>query len=177
MARQWQAVILFPATAVANLGLPMLSGVIPERNFRKYRRYLLINFGLTSGLAAAVAVPVALSSPWLIRLYGPGFVGGAGTFVLLAAATLLMAMNICVGHAIWSLDALRAGMILALVRGGVLVAASYPLVRRGAEGLALAYLVMAFVQTAVTVPFMIWLLRRIRREWGGRSLEALGGVP
>jgi O-antigen/teichoic acid export membrane protein len=145
----------------------MLSSVIPERSFRKYSRYLLVNFGLTSSSAAAVAAVVAVFSPWLVRLYGVGFAGGAGAFALLSVATVLMAMNICVGQAIWSLDAPRAGMILALMRGGVLVVVSYPLAYRGAEGLALAYLVMGIAQTAVSAPFMVWLLSRTRREWDG----------
>lgn len=166
-ARQWQSMVLFFTNAVANLGLPMLSSVLPERDGRKYRRHLALNFALTAGLAAAVAVPVVVASPWVMRLYGPEFQGRGLVLVWISASAVLMAANVSVGHAIWSLDASRAGVLLALARGAALVAFSYLLVDRGADGIALAWLAMGVVQTAIQVPFMAWLLRKQERDWGG----------
>jgi hypothetical protein len=40
------------------------------------------------------------------------------------------------------------------------VIASYALVQGGASGLAGAHVIMGVIQTAATVPFMAWILRR-----------------
>jgi O-antigen/teichoic acid export membrane protein len=166
-ARQWQTLVLFLSSSVANLGLPMLANVAPHRDHPKYLKYLGANFALTSGLAVVTAIPVAASSNWIMSFYGPEFAGRGIVLTWICAGAVLMALNAAVGQAIWSLNAARAGMLLAILRGGALVAAAYLLVDRGAEGLAGAYVAMGLIQTLTQAPFMAWLLRRQRREWSG----------
>lgn len=155
----WQLFILFFSNAISNIGLPILSNIRAERNAAKYRKCLAMTFLLTIAPAAAVGVPVALCSKWIMRMYGAEFAHGATALVLIAAASVLTAANIPVGHAIWSLDAIKSAVALAAVRGGALVIAAYALANKAATGLAEAYLIMAAVQTAASVPFMIWVLR------------------
>ncbi len=138
----------------------MLSNLRAERDPAKYKNCLATNFLLTSAPAIAIAVPVAICARFIVRLYGPAFEHGATALALISLAAVLSAINIPVGHAIWSLDATMSAVLLALLRGGVLVAAAYALARGGATGLAGAYVIMGVIQTVATVPFMIWLLRR-----------------
>jgi O-antigen/teichoic acid export membrane protein len=156
----WQMLIVFFSTAMSNIGLPMLSNIRAERDPAKYKRCLAISFLLTSVPAIAIAVPVAIFSPLIVRLYGPAFEHGATALALISFAAVLSAINIPVGQAIWSLDAIVPAVLLALLRGGVLVAASYALAAKGASGIAAAYVIMGLIQTAATVPFMIFILRR-----------------
>lgn len=165
-ALQWQFVILFFASAVGNLGLPMLANLAGDRDAKRYTRLLSWIGGITTASAAATALPIALASPYIMRAYGEAFHKGAVTLVLICVATVLSAANICVGHAIWSLGAASWGMVLSFLRGGVLVAASYLLIpMHGAAGLALSYVVMGLVQTVVQVFFILWLIRQRSREW------------
>jgi O-antigen/teichoic acid export membrane protein len=143
----------------------MLANAVPQRDHARYLRTLGANFALTSGLALLVALPVAAAGPWIMPLYGPDFVGRGAVLAWTAAGALLMALNVAVGQAIWSLDAARAGMLFALLRGAALVAAAYALAGRGADGLAGAYVIMGLVQTAAQAPFMWWLLARQKRRW------------
>jgi O-antigen/teichoic acid export membrane protein len=156
----WQMFILFFSSAISNIGLPVLSNVRAERDAAKYRTCLAVNFLLTSAPAVAIAVPVAVCSRFIVRLYGPAFEHGAAALALISVAAVLSALNIPVGHALWSLDATAPAVLLALLRGAALVLASCALAGRGATGLAAAYVVMGVIQTAATIPFMIWLLRR-----------------
>lgn len=158
-ALHWQLFILFFSTAVSNIGLPILSNIRAENDPAKYRRCLGITFALTTAPAVLVAIPVALFASSILRFYGPSFVQGTTALVLISISSVLTAMNIPVGHAIWSLDAIRSGVAIALLRGGVLVGAAYMLAHRAAAGLSEAYLIMAVIQTAVSIPFMFWLLR------------------
>ena len=156
----WQMFITFFSTAISGIGLPMLSNLRGERDRAGYRSCLAANFLLTSAPAIAIAVPVAICARFILRLYGPTFEHGATALVLISFAAVLSAMNIPVGHAIWSLDATTPAVLLSLLRGAALVLASYALAGNGATGIAGAYVIMGVIQTAATAPFMIWLLRR-----------------
>ena len=156
----WQMFILFFSNAISSIGLPLLSNARAEGDPAKYKRYLAINFVLVSAPAIAVAVPVVICSRLIVRIYGPAFEHGAGALALIGLAAVLSAVNIPVGHAIWSLNATSSAMLLALLNGGTLLFAAYALCGRGAIGLAGAYVIMGVVQTAANIPFMTWLLRR-----------------
>src|SRR6266403_854960 len=117
------------------------------------------NVLLTSVPAITIAVPVAICAPFIMRLYGPAFEHGATALVLISFAAVLSAIALPIGHVIWSLDATISAVLLALLRGGVLVIASYALAQGGATGLAGAHVIMGVIQTAA-VPFTFWILRR-----------------
>lgn len=156
----WQMLILFFSQAISSIGLPMLSNLRSEGNVTKYKKFLGITFLLIPAPAAIVAVPVAACSPWIMRLYGTSFQHGAPALALMSVAALLSAVNIPVGHALWSLNATTPAVLLALLNGGTLVIAAYALATKGALGLASAYVVMGIFQTIVSAFFVSWLLRK-----------------
>lgn len=156
----WQLLILFFSNAISNIGLPMLSNVRAERDPAKYKKCLALNLLLTSVPAIAIAIPVAISAPSIMRLYGVVFEHGTIALALMSLAAVLAAINLPVGHVIWSLDATVSAVLLALLRGGALVISSYALVERGAAGVAGAYVIMGVIQTAASAPFIAWILRR-----------------
>ena len=164
-AFQWNTVILFFSGALGNLCLPLLSSVLPEKNMAKYVRILLANFVLTTGSALVLAVPVAIAAPFVMSLYGKSFAHAHNTLLLVCVAAVLFAANTTVGHAIWSLDATVSGVVLALMRGVLLVAAAYSLRSYGALGLAGSYAFMALAQTLVSCGFMWWLIRGRSAQW------------
>jgi O-antigen/teichoic acid export membrane protein len=156
----WQMFITFFSNAIAQIGLPMLSNLRGERNSASYKTCLAVTFVLTSVPAIAIAVPVALCSGSILHLYGPTFQHGSTALMLISLSAVLSAINIPVGHAIWSLDATTPAVLLSLLRGGVLVLASFALAHKGATGMAAAYVIMGIVQTVATAPVMLWLVRR-----------------
>jgi O-antigen/teichoic acid export membrane protein len=159
-AFHWQLFILFFSNAISRIGLPMLSNLRAEHDAAKYKHCLAISFVLTSVPAFAIAIPVALGSRFIVSLYGPSFEHGAAALSLISLAAVLSAMNIMVGHAIWSLEATTPAVLLAALNGASLVLASYALAGNGAVGLAGAYVITGLIQTAVNIPFMGWLLKR-----------------
>jgi O-antigen/teichoic acid export membrane protein len=156
----WQLLIMFFSNAISNIGLPMLSNLRAERDPAKYKKCLAMNLFLTSAPAIAIAVPVAICAPFIMRLYGPAFEHGATALALISLAAVLSAVTLPIGHVIWSLDATISAVLLALLRSGTLVVASYALAEGGARGVAGAYVIMGIVHMAVIVPFTFWILRR-----------------
>jgi O-antigen/teichoic acid export membrane protein len=166
VARQWQAVVLFLASAVAGLGLPLVASALPSRDLGGLRRALGASFAASTGLALLVAIPVAALAPWLLAASGPAFAGRGPVLVLCCGAAVLLAANMAVGQAIWALGAHRAGVALAALRGALLVILTAALAPRGAGGVALAWFLTAAILTAVQAPFVAWVLSRKRAEWG-----------
>ncbi len=165
VARQWQAVVLFLASAVSGLGLPLVASALPSRDHRALRRALVASFAASTGLALLAALPVGLLAPRLLAASGPGFAGRGEVLVLCCASAVLLAANMAVGQAIWALGAHRAGVLLAFLRGSMLVFLSWALASRGADGVALAWVGTGAALTLVQAPFMAWLLARKRAEW------------
>lgn len=155
----WQLLIMFFSTAISSVGLPMLSNVRSEGDPEKYKRFLAIDFILVPAPAFFVAIPVVLCAPWIIQLYGPAYANGAPALALIGFAAVLSALNIPVGHALWSLDATKPAMLLALVNGTTLITAAYFLANKGAAGLAGAYGITGVVQTCASAIFIVWLVR------------------
>jgi O-antigen/teichoic acid export membrane protein len=156
----WQNFILFFSSAIASIGLPILANLRAEQNAASYKKCLKTNFLFVLMPALAVAVPVAVCSPLILRLYGPSFAHGSGALMLIALAAILNAANTPVGDVLWSLDATASATVLAFVNGVTLVLASYALSGKGAAGLAGAYVVMGLVQTAINAPVVTWLVRQ-----------------
>jgi O-antigen/teichoic acid export membrane protein len=165
VARQWQAVVLFLSGAVSGLGLPLVASALPARDPAALRRALGASFAASTGLALLAAAPVALLSPLLLSWSGPAFAGRSAVVVLTCGAAVLLSANVAVGQAIWALGAHRAGVLLALLRGVLLVGLSAWLAPRGAVGIATAMLASAALLTAVQAPFLGWLLSRTATAW------------
>ena len=164
-AMQWQFVIMFFAGAISSTGLPLLSNTLSERDMSKYKRVLAWIFAATTGSALVVAIPIAVAAPFLMHLYGHGFLHSDAAVRLLCISAVLSAMNIVVGHAVWSLDATVSGMLLALMRGASLVGFAVLFAHSGATGLASAYLGMTVLQTLTSLVFMRWLLANRSTAW------------
>jgi len=158
-AFQWQTVILFLSNAVSQIGLPTLSGIRAQGDPGRYMKAFFSLMFMTATPAVLLGLPVILLSHHIMKLYGPDYVRGSAALGLICVGAILTSLNIPCGHAIWSLDAPIAGMLFALLRGGLLAAFAWWLTPMGAVGLAGAYLCMALVQTLVQGPYLYLLLK------------------
>ncbi len=162
---QLQTVMLFFSSAISEVVLPVLSNAVPERNISKYKRLLLLNTLTTVGSVVMLAIPLAIFAPLVMSIYGHGFHGGALVLRIICLSAVIGAVNNSVGHAIWSLNAATAGVLLALMRSVVLVIGAYWLIGEGAVGLALAYLILSVIQTSTHVAYIKHLLAKCERNW------------
>ena len=174
-ANQWQAAVTFITAAVGQIGLPIISNCAAERNFPKLLRYLGIVLLGTTGMTIFGALPVFALAPWFMGLFGPGFVQGTDVLRLLCVYTFISSCGYAAGHAIWSLNRTRAGMLFALMRGGLLVLGAFLWADRGAVGLAWAYIFMTCVQQLITVIYMYFMLKSVAVSWSLERVAAAAG--
>ena len=136
-ASQWRNAIGFIPAVLAQFALPILSSLNGERDASRYGRALRWNLILTAAAATAVAVPVALGAPLIMRLYGRGFQQGWPVLVLSAATAVISCINGVVGTAILSSGSVWVGLAFNGMWALVLLAGCYRFVHTSlALGLA-----------------------------------------
>jgi O-antigen/teichoic acid export membrane protein len=122
---QWRNAIGFIPAVLAQFALPILSSLNGERDVSRYGRALRWNLILTAVAATAVAVPVALGAPQIMRLYGRGFQQGWLVLILSAATAVISCINGIVGTAILSAGSVWVGLAFNGMWAAALLAGCY----------------------------------------------------
>jgi O-antigen/teichoic acid export membrane protein len=136
-ANQWGNAIAFIPSVLAQVALPLLSSVNGERDSSHYSQALRWNLILTAAAATAVAGPVALAAPYIMRLYGSTFQQGSLVLVLLSATSVISCLNGVIGTAIFSAGSAWARFAFSAMWAAVFIAGCHFLVPKSlAVGLA-----------------------------------------
>ena len=168
---QWQGAITFISSATVASSLPVLTSVFASGNLGEYGSQLRRVFMVTSVSAAMVALPIALMSGSIVRLYGKDFRGAASTLVVVCIFSFLNAAAAPVGTMLWSTGSTTAGLVLAVIGGVSLLLFAALLTRMGATGLAMAYLGLSLVQ--VITSWLWWTRYKSRRHMPSMLSSAL----
>jgi O-antigen/teichoic acid export membrane protein len=141
-ASQWHLAILVVPGVLSQIVLPLLSNLNGENKQAMYRKVLKYNALINGGIALAVAIPIALLSPVIMRSYGTGFEEGALVLVLLSMSSVLMAVNAVIGQSLASKNKMWIGLLFNVLWGVIILFSSLIAIRQGygAIGLAVAYL-------------------------------------
>lgn len=152
-ANQWVAAILFIPGMIGQIVLPILSNLNGLSDRAKYRKIIYYNVILNGGVSFAIALPIAILAPFIMRSYGAKFEQGAPVLVLLCVCSVLISMNNVIGQAIASKSKMWNGLFLNALWATTLLISSFFLIRLGygAIGLAfanlIAYLLHSFFVT------------------------------
>lgn len=170
-ANQWKSAILFAPLVLAQFALPILSNLNGERDLQRYEKTLKWHVILTAAVSAAVAVPVALASPFIMTLYGRSFREGWLVLVLSAATAVIACLCGVVGTAILTAGSVWVSCAFNAMWAAVFLAGCYLLIPRHlALGLA-ASMLLAYVAHAVWQG--LYLRHALKRLVRQRSAEGL----
>jgi O-antigen/teichoic acid export membrane protein len=159
-ASQWRYAIAFVPGVLTQFALPVLSNLNGERDASLYGKALRWNLSLTSLAAIAVALPVALSAPLIMRLYGHGFQDGSVLLVLSAVTAVISSLNGVVGTAILSAASVWVGFAFNAMWALVFLGGCYWLVPANlAVGLMSAMLAAYVAHTTWQAAYLLHLRR------------------
>jgi O-antigen/teichoic acid export membrane protein len=158
-AKQWSILILYSPTTLSNVTFPILSNLLGNGQPGQFKKMIVHNSLLLAGTAIAVGVPVAIFSRYIMGIYGHGFAEGWLVLLAICGYSVLYASNIVVGQAIWTLNLIRAGVLLSFVRAAAMLLFWQFFAGKGAVGLALTYLFTHVLQTAYQIPY-VWFNAR-----------------
>lgn len=143
-ANQWNAIILYIPSVLANVVLSYLSGTVQNKAEHSKNLNMMTKVNFLSSLIPFILVFV-FSSP-ISSLYGPSFVGLKETLVILVLSTVFIAISnvysselISHGH-VWPLFAMRLSRDIIIFAGSYLVIVS-SIVDGGAKAVALCTVV------------------------------------
>jgi O-antigen/teichoic acid export membrane protein len=153
-AKQWHILILYLPNMLSSMTLPVLSNLLGENQRKQYKKMLVVNSVLLSGIALVAAVPTAVLSKIIMRSYGQGFSEGWPVLVVISIYSVLWASIIVIGQAMWSTGASTEAMIFAALRSVILISSGWFLVKYGAVGLSLAFLITYAVQIVYLIPYV-----------------------
>lgn len=165
-------VIIFFPFILNQVLFPILSNVYSSRS--QARKLFLASLGIVSAISLVFALPLILFSPLIMRTFGSGFEGSWRVLVFLALSSIFMATTSVADVVIWSSGRMWASFFLKLVWGGIFIAAAVVLLRYGAEGLSLAYLVS---YAALLLLSLAYIFSRTQLEDGSKGIPPflLGG--
>jgi O-antigen/teichoic acid export membrane protein len=170
-ANQWRMAILFVPQRVCMIVLPVLSSLAGEGRIREYRRTLRAGVLLSTGLATAAAVPVALLSFWIMRAYGQDFTSRSSALVLLAASAVFMSAAVVGGQAIISLGKAWYRLVVhGMWSATMLIGAGILLTGGGtATELALANVIACAAQCIAQYGFLSLAMRSLPADIQGQT--------
>jgi len=148
---------MFIPTQMLGALMPALSRGHARGDGAERRLLLRYNAATACGIAILTAIGGALLAPWLMRLFGDGFVGGEATLRLLLLATPLEALSVTLYQDIQSKGRYWVNLWWVNVPRAVAVLAAAALLvpHRLSEGLALAWLIGWTVALAGTILSMM----------------------
>lgn len=139
-ANQWRSPILFLCNSLGNVVLPVLSSLNTLADREKFYKILKANLIINGLLALSISILFALISPWILQMYGEGFITGVWVFVFTVLSTPFQAICVVLGETIVSHGKLWKHASLHLVWVGVASALSiYLIPSYGALGIAIAF--------------------------------------
>lgn len=139
-ADRWRTAILFLPSLLGGVTLPMLSSLQSKADSGRYQSMLWANIKFSVLASFAVAAPVALVAPWIMKSYGPGFREGSWVLITLCATAVAYAAFWIVNQSMLSRGHVMTIFYINLGWAVTLLTAEWLLRRNGAKGLAFAYL-------------------------------------
>jgi len=163
VAGSWQKVIFFIPQCLNAIALPMLSdfhGTKQRIQYLKTFWYSIILIGIS---ALGVAIAIAVASPFIMKIYGAGFLSGKYVLMFMSFSAVIIVIDNFVGVAILSIGKMWFLVATAAVWAITSITASYFLVPLyGAIGLSLA-------MAAAYVLHVLCDMLYIARFYGDRS--------
>jgi len=144
----WAQLVLFIPSQVAGPTLPLLTKLSAAGDRAGYKKLLTESALVVFGVALAVAVPLAIASPLIMRAYGRGFSRGSAALSVIVLAYAVGAVTMVFRGTLLSSGRAWLQNAHVAIWGLVLIGSFFALRRFGALGLAESY-GAAFVTLAV----------------------------
>ncbi len=161
-ANQWYAAVLFLPSALCGPVLPVLSERVGQGDAPGVRKVLLASLAMNAAAVLPIVVAGSLASPWIMRMYGPGFADAWPTLVVVLATAGVVAITNPVGYVLAASSRLWLGFVMNSGWAAVFLGATFALVSWGALGLATGRLVGYLVHALWTAWFAVSFVRARR---------------
>ena len=154
-ANQWRLAILFLPVSLGASVLPILSNLKGTHQWNSYIKVTKTAVFSSAILSLLIALPIALTSAYIMGFYGNNFRSYNSTLVLLACTAVITSITSAIGNSIASLDKMWWGFVLNLTWGFSLLYFAKKLIGMGSYGLSLANL-YSYLLHLIMVGLFVW---------------------
>ncbi|HNT27854.1 MAG TPA: oligosaccharide flippase family protein [bacterium] len=154
-AAQWQGAILFLPWLFITAMIPVISEKYGDGDVTGSLKVMADMMKLIVWAVVPIAAVLSLSSPWVMSGYGDTFTAGYWTMVLLVATGVFNGIEAPIQHFAVASGQVWARLALYGLWAAVLLAASWFMVKWGAEGLAGARLFSAVFHFVLFYLFIV----------------------
>jgi O-antigen/teichoic acid export membrane protein len=169
-ANGWLNAVTFLPGLLGQVVLPVLSQASGEGNSVRSRKILVTATKVNALFVAPVVLAGCLASPFIMRLYGPGFQAGWSALALLFLTAGLVCIQGPVGQLMIATGRMWLTLAMYCLWSFSFVGLTWEWVGAGAIGMAAAKLVAQVINAFCVFAFALWLLRRSVHA-SGRSLN------
>ncbi|WP_333621356.1 oligosaccharide flippase family protein [Sphingobacterium multivorum] len=155
IANQWRNTILFIPSALAQIVLPLLASSAHSKS--EYNLIFEKNLKINIYLSILLVIVFVFASPLIIHFYGRQYDDALMPMIVMFITTGFVAVNNVVGQAIASQGKMWLGFVFNLIWGLVLIVSAYLFIlvlKQGAWGLSIAYLISYIVHTILQFCFI-----------------------
>ena len=145
---------MFLPALLGGVALPMLTSLRTPGSTAQYQRVLWTNVKASSAAALLMAIPIAVMSPWIMASYGSGFSEGKWVLVILCVSSVAASADWIIGQSLFSKGRVWFKFGLNGLWATIFFGAAFFLHDKGAEGLAIAYLLADYVRLATILTLM-----------------------
>ena len=138
VAMQWFNVIMFVPGTAARVVMPMLTEHVTNDDHSNTRKILLYAMGANAIIALPLAVIIAISSRYIMSLYGKSFEDDSISLILAVMTGALLAILTPVGSLLAASSRMWLGAVMNSGWAFVFVGSAYYLIDKGAAGILLA---------------------------------------
>jgi O-antigen/teichoic acid export membrane protein len=134
-------IVSFATAQISSPAIPVLANTYKEGDRKAFIDLLRLLSLAMAGVTVAVVMPLVVFAPWIMRIYGHGFADGGPVL-----ATIVIASGISSASALFRVVLVATGRLWSqnlhsAIGGLVMIGSFVALLRFGALGLAIAYVV------------------------------------
>lgn len=153
VAMQWFNLVMFVPNTVGRVVLPILTDHVANQNQHQSRKLLQYAIGINALIAVPLAIIIAISSPYIMSLYGKSFGDDYAPLIIAVITATLVGIQIPVGNLVAALSRMWLGVVMNCGWAIVYLGLAFFLAPRGATGILTALCIGYFAHASWTFWF------------------------
>ncbi len=159
-AMQWYAIATFLPGSLALVILPVSSNLAVTSSNQAFRDLIIKACGSSLLVTAPIVVLIALCSPFIMGLYGPGFSDGAKVLIILMCSGIFVSIQTIVGNTLSAKGKIWGQLVMNVSWALIFVAVAKMWVSsHGATGVVAARTIACFLLMVGSIAYAFFITR------------------
>ncbi|MCX6083309.1 MAG: oligosaccharide flippase family protein [Chloroflexi bacterium] len=141
VAYQFQTIITFISGSINTSILPLLSNLLGKKTYQTFIKVIRLNIFVSGSIAFVIAIPFIIFAKSIMGIYGEEYINSFPVLICISITSVLMTTNSVIGNSFISSGKMWWGFVMNLIWGITVIILAYFLVKDGAWGLGLIFLI------------------------------------